>query len=265
MTPVLTFVHISDTHLGPSRDFMYHGRSPYACLERLVAAINDFPVPPDFVLHTGDISDDASAASYERAEELLSRLKVPIYYVNGNHDDRGLLRAVLTAPPDVSDDPDAPLDYTFEVKGERFLVLDALNPVVPQPNGYFSAEQLAWARAEAMPDGPPLTVLIHYPPFPMGSPWLDQHMIVVNGADLHAAILPARERLRGVFFGHLHRSSQIIRDGITYLCAPSSAGQYGWRPWDGQPKIDPDTPPGYNVVHYGADQLVVWQYTLPQS
>ncbi len=265
MQPHLTFVQITDSHLGPTRDFSYYGHQPYRTLARAIDLINAMPQPPDFVVHTGDLSNDRSAESYELAAELLGRLRVPLYLVNGNHDDRALLRKMLDAPHAPDGDPDAPLDYVFEVKGERFLVLDGWSPEVRDPLGKLSAAQLARVRAETEANGPSLTVLLHYPPFPMGSPWLDQHMPLVNGEELHAALRPAHARLRGVFCGHLHRSSQITRAGITYFCGPSTVAGYTWRPWEHTPALDPDYPPAYSVVHYFDGQVVVHQYTFARG
>ena len=262
--PLVTFVHISDTHLGPERDTAYHGFQPFPTLERLVSLINAFPQPPDFVLHTGDLVNDRSAASVALAAEALEPLNVPLVLVNGNHDARGLLRAQFDLPADPDGDPDAPLDYVYEIKGERFLVLDGWTREVPDPQGKLSAAQIARVRAEAASDGPRFTVLLHYPPFPMGSPWLDANMPLVNGDELHAALLPARDRLRGVFFGHMHRTCHIVRDGITYTGAPSALYGYLWRPWDERPIADFDLLPAYNIVQYFADQVVMQQYVFPR-
>ncbi|MGQ9849343.1 MAG: metallophosphoesterase, partial [Aggregatilineaceae bacterium] len=79
MQPLLTFVQLSDSHLGPTRDYSYYGHRPYQTLARAIDLINAMPQPPDFVMHTGDLSNDRSAESYELAAELLGRLRVPLY------------------------------------------------------------------------------------------------------------------------------------------------------------------------------------------
>jgi Icc protein len=264
MKPMLTFIHITDTHLGPQRDFHLHGLNAARHLERLVTLINELREPPDFAVHTGDLANDRRAESYAIAQDILAALQVPVYLVNGNHDDRALLRATLDAPLHPSGDPAAPLDYTFEVKGERFLVIDGHSDAVPDPLGQLSPEQLVWLRDEAQRSSAPLTVFLHYPPFPIGSLWFDENMPLVNGEALHAVLCTVRDRLRGVFFGHAHHSYQIERDGITYTCAASGLMQYAWRPWDERPQVDLDSPPAYNVVRYFPDQVVVQGYTFPR-
>lgn len=259
MKPILTYVHVSDTHIGPTRDLRFAGRLTLLALERFVALVNDFPQQPDFVVHTGDLSDDHSPASYALAAEAFASLKAPVYYVNGNHDASDMIRKYLDAPGHPGGEPGARLDYIFEVKGERFLVLDTVEPAM-DPQGHVDEAQLARLRAECTPDGPPLTVFMHHPLFPMNSPWADRLMLVDNGEEAHAALLPARDRLRGVFFGHLHRSCQFVRDGITYTAVGSTAFQLVWRPWSDFVVVDDR--PAYNVVQYFADYVLVTQYTF---
>jgi 3',5'-cyclic AMP phosphodiesterase CpdA len=264
MPPILTFVHITDTHLGPTQDYEFYGYHPARYLRRVVDLINAFPVQPDFVLHTGDLVNDRSADSYEIAQASLGDLRAPLYLVNGNHDNRALLRKFFGTPAHPSGDPDAPLDYAFTVKGERFVVLDGKHADVPDPLGKLCDSQLEWLRSEIASGDSPLTVLLHYLPFAMNSPWLNEHMPLLNGDELHAALLPARDRLRGVFFGHLHRSCQIIRDGIVYTSAASAVLHYAWRPWDAKPQPDHEYAPGYNVVDYFAEYVNVLQYGFPR-
>jgi Icc protein len=264
MQPILTFVQITDTHLGSELDSDFHGFSPARHLERLIAHVNDLPQPPDFVIHTGDVSNNRSAASYEVAQDLLAALDVPLYFVNGNHDDRALLRSMLGAPPHRSGDPAAPLDYTFEMKGERFVVIDGWTPDVPDPLGQLSPAQIDWLRAEAQRNSAPLTVFLHYAPFPIGSLWFDAHMPLINGEALHAVLCSVRDRLRGVFFGHAHHCYQIMRDGITYTCAASGLMQYAWQPDDERPQADRDFPPAYNLVKLYPDRVIVQSYVLPR-
>lgn len=259
---MLTFFQISDTHLTAG-GAPVHGADSERLLRAFVAHANALPHQPAFVLHTGDLANDRELDSYERAQAILDGLRAPLVLVNGNHDDPALLRKFFGLPFEATARAAGPLDYHFTLAGEQFLVLDANNPAVRDPLGQLSAAQLEYVRAVATPDGPPLTVCLHYPPFPMGSPWLDDNMLLVNGDDLHAALLPARDRLRAVFFGHLHRSAQIMRDGILYVSAPSLAFAYLWHSWQDAPMHDPASPPAYNVVRYHDGRVSVQQYALP--
>jgi Icc protein len=143
-------------------------------------------------------------------------------------------------------------------------VIDGWTPDVPDPLGQLSPAQLDWLHDEALRRAAPLTVFLHYAPFPIGSPWFDEHMPLINGEALHAVLCGVRDRLRGVFFGHAHHSYQIMRDGITYTCAASGLMQYAWRPNDERPQADRDFPPAYNLVKLYADRVIVQSYVLPR-
>ena len=259
MEPVY-FVHISDTHLGPTEDYARHGYPSLPYARQVVEIINNLPTRPDFVIHTGDIVTNPSAEAYQLAADVFAELQVPIYYVTGNHDRACDIRRYLTMGPMQDCLPDAcALCYVFEVKGYRFLVLDARGPDEIDPHGLLSEEQLEIVRQEATADGPPLTVFIHYPLLRMNSPGMDAHMQVLNGEELHQALLPARDRLRGVFHGHVHQPMQIMRDGILYVATASTFAQFTAWPGDVHVETDHDLPPGYGFVHLLPEQTIIHQ------
>jgi 3',5'-cyclic-AMP phosphodiesterase len=252
------FVQISDTHIGPTRDYERHGYASYPCAERLVELLNNLPVKPEFVIHTGDVVTEPDPRSYRLAAALFSRLELPIYYVNGNHDTAADIKQYLpmAAKEDAGSDPNQ-LSYSFNLKGERFLVLDGRAPDELDPHGALPEKQLAWLRQEATPDGLPLTIFLHFPVVPLNAPWMDAHMRLLNWEAVHEALRPAVKRLRGVFYGHVHQSLQIARDGIRYTAAPSSFAQFTAWPSDTEPQIDRAQPPGYNFVHLLPEQTIV--------
>ena len=116
-TETVYFVHISDTHIGPTPDYSRHGHEPLPCARRLVEIINDLPTIPDFVIHTGDVVTDPHPDSYRLAAETFAKLSVPIYYVNGNHDTAADIQRYLSMGPKVMASHLGELAYVFEVKG----------------------------------------------------------------------------------------------------------------------------------------------------
>jgi Icc protein len=259
------FVHISDSHFGPTAEYSRHGHRPQPAVERAVEIINSLPTPPDFVIHTGDVVTDPDEASYRRAASVFSQLKMPVYFVTGNHDRSRDIKHYMKMGPrqPLADDPDV-LSYAFEVKGYRFVVLDARGPDEIDPHGLLPEAQLAMVRAEATAVGPPLTIFMHFPVLPMNSIWMDANMLVLNGDEFHQALLPARERLRGVFYGHVHQSMQTLKDGILYTAVPSLFSQFAAWPDDADFQEDPDYLPGFNFVHLLPKQTIVHQHTFPR-
>ncbi|MBN3921732.1 metallophosphoesterase [Nostoc sp. NMS4] len=85
----LSFVQISDTHLGFNKEANPHVT---ASLQQAINAINSLPTPPAFIVHTGDITHLSKPEEFDTAKQLLSKLKAPLFTLPGEHDtigDRG--------------------------------------------------------------------------------------------------------------------------------------------------------------------------------
>ena len=262
----MRFVHITDTHIAADPAFASFGQTPRANLVALVDAINALTFPIDFVLHTGDVVEDRSEAAYHAARDILARLRLPIHYVAGNHDDAGFLQTAMmnraSARPR--------LDYQFSADGVLVAVFDSRGP--RDPAGTLRDEQLAALRALCAREGPPLVIAIHHPPLPLDTKWLNDgwstavghttSMLLDRGPEFLEAIAPARERLRGVFFGHVHRAFQIMHRGILFASAPSGFGQFYTWPGQDHPEGSPAEPAGFSLVTITGEQTIVRQHSL---
>ena len=259
MNPVY-FVHLSDTHFGPTKEYSRQGHRSLPYARRVIEMINSLPTQPDFVIHTGDVTTHPTEEAYRLAAETFSRLEFPVYYCTGNHDRSADIHRYLPMGPKEDCQPGTDtLSYTFEVRGERFLVLDARGPDQIDPHGLLSPQQLDVLRREATPDGPPLSVFTHYPALRLNAPWMDANMLIFNGEEMHQALLPARDRLRAVFYGHVHNSMQTIRDGILYCCVASTFAGFTTWPTEEMIRADHDAMPAFNFVQLLPDQTIIQQ------
>jgi len=261
------FIHITDTHVAADPAYSSFGRSPRANLAAIVEAINALTFPIDFVLHTGDVVEDGSEVSYQAAREILARLRLPIHFVAGNHDDGDFLQRVL-----LERRPPLPrLDYDFTADGVLVSVFDSRGP--RDPAGTLLDEQLAALRGLCVPQGPPLVIAIHHPPLPLDSVWLNDGwatpmghtttMLLDRGSEFLEAIAPARDRIRGVFFGHVHRAFQVMHKGILFSSAPSGFGQFLTWPGQDHPEASPAEPAGFSLVTIAAGMTTVRQHSVP--
>jgi hypothetical protein len=73
-----TFVHLTDAHVGRSRDTDN--------FEVVVDELNKLEPAPRFAVLTGDLTDAFLPAQVARFEEIASKIRVPLYVVPGNHD-----------------------------------------------------------------------------------------------------------------------------------------------------------------------------------
>jgi Icc protein len=266
---LLQFVQLSDTHLlmpgvkpyfgDITADLDLYARQilalPYHPIEATEAAIreiNALPFQIDFVLHTGDIGNDLKKPEeYTFLRDLFARLKYPIYYLPGNHDDVKLVQSGLQGR-----DSAMPFEYEFERNGVQIACLDS-NGTNPPHSGWLDESQLEWLETICMAeDDRPLIVALHHHPIPIDVPWLDE-LALLNGDAMHKILLKARHRLRGVFYGHIHHAVDVVRDGIVYSAARSAYSQFiGW-PGYQVASLEEGAQCGFNVVTISENQTYV--------
>jgi len=266
---LLHFVQLSDTHLlmpgvkpyygDVSEDLDLYARQilalPYTAIQATEAAIreiNALPLKIDFVLHTGDIGNDLKKPEeYAFMRDLFAKLKYPIYYLPGNHDDVKLVQSVLQNRS-ASDS----FEYEIEDSGVQIVCLDS-NGTNPPHSGWLDDTQLEWLETICMAeDDRPLVVALHHHPIPIDVPWLDE-LALLNGDAMHKILLKAKHRLRGVFYGHIHHAVDVVRDGIVYSAAPSAYTQFvGWPGFE-VASLEEGARCGFNVVSIQADTTYV--------
>jgi 3',5'-cyclic AMP phosphodiesterase CpdA len=260
----LHFVHISDSHIGQDRDWVTFGNNPFSNLVQVVEAICNLPTPPQFVVHTGDVARRGTEIEYRLAAEALSRIQVPIYFATGNHDDRVCLREHLSMGPKEDLVSDSNLNcYRFTRQDERFLVLDSHQPYEEVGHfGRIGERQLDVVREEVEGQSGPFTVFIHHSPLDMDNKWFDATAGMFDGGELHQVLLPARERLRGVFFGHIHRGTHVHKDGVAYIGVASTSCQFNLWPNEEEVSFDEAHPPCFNFVSLHADRIMVKEHSV---
>ena len=261
---MLTFLHISDTHISVDAEIGTHALfaaapHPNHCAEALVAAIRQLPYPIDFILHTGDVCADPLTANYQRALEILRHLRQPLVLLPGNHDSLELMREILADGQQrrvLGDDH-------IVIKGYHLLCIDgtgADNPLAPT----LSEEQISrFATRLGRTQEQPILVAAHYPFIPTGVPWIDVQSRVQNGERIHAMLAQRRHQVAGVFFGHIHQAASSVCDGITYTCCPSAWSNFTGYPGMAVAGADTATPSGFNLVMIEEKRTFIRRLFLP--
>lgn len=210
--PVL-LAHLSDPHIGAD----WANRDPDAGLRIAIESVCSLRPRPAAVLISGDLSDNARDAEYERVRDLLAPIEAPVYVLPGNHDDRRTLRRHF-AVPGADDDP---IQYSVDVGPMRLVMLDTTRP--GEDAGTLDANRLDWLDAElaAVPQVP--TVLaMHHPPLVTGVPAWDA--ICLPASDRHelGEVLSRHRQVRRLVAGHLHCTMTGELAGRVVLTVPST-------------------------------------------
>jgi 3',5'-cyclic-AMP phosphodiesterase len=209
----LTFVHLSDLHIGnPNTTDEHLFSDTRQTLEHVKSLIVTLEPRPDFIVVSGDLTNRGDHESYLELRRLLADIDVPLLLALGNHDDREAFYEVMLEQPERGV---APYDYARDFDGLRVIVLDS--SAANQVFGSLEPEQFTWLEAQlaANPETPKL-VVIHHPPAPMHLPIFDH----INFAAADAARLRAMlegKHVIGVLSGHVHYDQVSVRHGVPYF------------------------------------------------
>jgi len=168
---------------------------------------------PDLVLLTGDVSEDASAASYGRVSAQLSTAGAPVLALPGNHDDPTVMRRYFPLGP-----WGAP--HVYERRNWQLVLLDSTEPGCV--HGEFSGAVLAQLeqclrRASARH----VFIALHHQPVPVESLWIDRYAL--QRADAFWSVVDRFPQVRCVAWGHVHQDFHAVRGEVALLGSPSTA------------------------------------------
>ena len=234
-------LQLTDTHLFAQTQETLLGLPTQTSLQRILDRILSQPQLPDFIVLTGDLSQDGRAESYAHLSTLLEPLGLPIYWIPGNHDCVETMTRSLKAPVF------AP-DKHFQHQGWQFILLNSQIP--GEVSGRLSTEVLE-ALTHQLETGPkqPTTLALHHPPITLQSAWLDSSALE-NPDELYA-VLDRFSHVKLVLFGHIHQDISLVRRGVTYLGCPSTCIQFDRR--SDTFALDVDHNPGFRELELCSD------------
>jgi hypothetical protein len=214
-TNALTFVQISDTHIGFRKEA---NPDIVGSLRHAMAEINALQPAPAFVVHTGDVSHLSKPEEFGQARELLQELHVRVHTIPGEHDtiDEGVTGYLKF----FDHDGNGKAWYSFDQGGVHFI---GLNNVLNFKMGTLAAlgdEQLAWMKADLahVSHSTPIVVLGHIPLWTIWEPW---GWGTADSAQAMALLRPYGSVT--VLNGHIHQVLQKVEGHIALHTAMSLA------------------------------------------
>jgi len=238
--PILRVLQLTDTHLSADAGQRLAGVDTAESLGQVLALARQWHWPPDLLLLTGDLAEQPSPRAYRRLLEILGDVTMPVGAIPGNHDDPKLLAASLAAQgwrtaPRI-------LQGSWQI-----ILLDSTVPGAVA--GALAADQLELLEhgLSELPEHYALVVL-HHPPVPVGSPWMDAMGLRQPSRLLE--ILDNHPQVRGLLWGHAHQAYDGTRGGIRLMGSPSTCIQF--LPGALELALD-DRPAGYRWLELAAD------------
>ena len=220
---VFRFAQLTDLHLSPNNP------NPTEDLLRSVAQINATD-NIDFVLVTGDITEEGDRASMEKVKSCLDLLKVKYYMALGNHETKWS-DSGCTAFGEIFGSE----RFEFEHKGFLFLGFNS-GPLMRMAYGHVVPQDIRWMteRMEQAGKDKPVILVSHYPM---------KEGDVDNWYEVTDAVRPFNVRL---FIGGHYHADQVHRyDGIPGVLMRSNLR-------------DKDNKQGYGIYEITSDSIKVF-------
>ena len=224
-------VQLSDSHLFAEADGRLLGMDTRDSLQRVIDLVLAEQPRIDLLLATGDLSQDASTASYKRFRDMTAAIPAPARWLPGNHDEARVMQQ-LCQGSDL-------LEAVVDLGGWRIILLDSsISGAVP---GHLADDQLALLeRALAEAGERHVLVSFHHHPLPIGCRWLEP--IGVRNPQPMFAILDRYPQVRALLWGHIHQEFDQQRNGVRLLASPSTCVQFA--PGSEEFQVDHEAP-GY--------------------
>ena len=233
-----TFMQVSDSHIGFMKPANPDAR---VTLREEIAKINALPQKPDFIIHTGDISQLSKPEEFDDADQIIREAGLPVFYVPGEHD--------------MLDDENGKLYlsrygkntkgtgwFSFDHAGVHFVGLVNVANLKGGGMGSFGPDQLVWLKQDlaGRPASTPIVIFAHIPLWTISQEW-------GWGTDDAGEALTYLARFGSVTVlnGHIHQIMQKVEGRITFHTANSTAF----------PQPAPGTAPSPGPVKVPEDKL----------
>jgi len=217
-TKPFTFLQVSDSHIGFTKDPNPDARATF---REAVAKIKAMPVKPDFIIHTGDITQLSKGQEFDDADQIIKEAGLTVFHVPGEHDmlDEGNGKAYLDRYGKATG---AQGDgwYSFDHDGVHFVGLINVKQLKAGGMGHFGDDQLAWLKKDlaGKSASTPIVVFTHVPMWVVYQQW-------GWGTDDAQAALAMLARFGSVTVlnGHIHQVLQKTEGHVAFHTARSTA------------------------------------------
>jgi hypothetical protein len=210
----LRFVQISDSHIG------FHGPANLdvaGSFARAITQVNSLDIPPDFVMHSGDLTHLSTAAQFDQVRQMLGGLRTgKVFTVPGEHDsvdDHGQKYRAAFGAGSRGDGW-----YSFDIKGVHVIAL--VNTLALEKLGHLGVDQLDFIQRDVanLSSDTPIVVFSHIPLFAMYPAW-------GWGTDDATQALSYLRRFSSVtcLNGHVHQLFSKTEGNVTFYSATTTA------------------------------------------
>jgi Icc protein len=233
----LSFVQLSDSHMGFNKPA---NTDVAGTFQAAIDKVNGLATPPEFLLHTGDISHLSKPEEFDAVDQMLKNTGKETFFVPGEHDM-------------LNDDGKQFMErygkgskgsgwYSFDKKGVHFVGLVNVMNLKAGGLGSLGHEQIEWLEDDVkhLKSSTPIVVFAHIPLWSVYPEW-------GWGTEDSAQALAYLKKFGSVTVlnGHIHQIMQKVEGNVTFHTAASTAF----------PQPEPGKAPSPGPMKVPAEQL----------
>lgn len=219
----LTDIHLSQNNPNPTEDLL-----------RSIAQINATD-SLDFVLVTGDLTEEGDNATLHKVKQCLDLLRYPYYTVMGNHETKWSESGCTMFSKIFGGER-----FSFYHKGIQFIGFNT-GPFMRMAFGHVKPQDISWIQSTIKDKKQPVILVTHYP-------------ILEGDVDNWYEVTDAVKtyNIRLFIGGHYHRNKQFTYDGIPGVLIRTNLR-------------DKDALPGYGIYEVSPDSIIVYQQRIGEK
>lgn len=204
------FAQITDCHLFSDRASLHHGQNVFDNLKKILSHIcNNSAVK--FIVCTGDITQDHTEQSYLNFVNCVLEcdVKVPMYFLAGNHDEPKLLAKYFSIPPFIS-------STTIDLAHWQIQLVDSKSD---SPAGYVNEQALMDLHLNIEQTKHQL-LMMHHHPIDVGY-FIDKHGL--KNKEVFWQGINQYNNIKAMACGHVHGAMELTLEDDDVLKAISSS------------------------------------------
>lgn len=247
----MIIAQISDTHLHDPATHGSEAQRRLADLRATVAHLKALDPQPDIVVHTGDVSHNATHAEYVLAREALDALDQPVLPIVGNRDRRGPFLDVFGDWIGLAPDSDF-VQYAFYGGPVRLVAADTLTTET-RVGDFCDPRRGMLEKLLHADKNQPTVLILHHPPTDVPALRNPLQFVSPDAAEMLRNVIQGNEQILRIFGGHTHRADTVSVGDVSLSTSPSIATELRE---DSYPQSR-EPQPVYQIHHILADGSVM--------
>ena len=234
----MDIVQITDLHITKDINQEKNNCVPYSRLYNTLETVKLNHKNIEYLIITGDLSNDYSLESYQHIKDLLKKYTFKISLLPGNHDDFTLIKSL---------EDDQISTGNLDLSNANGLAYNFDTHVPGMISGKLKKSQIhdLIKNLDIVERVKNVLIFTHHPLKPIGSKWIDKH--ICENSELLINTLQSYENLRfSIFSGHVHQEFHLKIGNIKFFTTPSTC--YQFEALSDDFKVDENLSYGYRVI-----------------